>query len=443
MGKAGGYVLKLSADRYKRYKESIDYYGYFAEPVKEFKHSRNFPLVCFILSPNGKITYLAKGRRGVVAGIDFRRLNIEEPTKLSTPLSVSKIIGRVSSRVRKRAAESLRHGGLFTPKSFESVVDVICSLSPESKSILYLFSRSRAEKIKKLTSRTRQVLGMQKETVATAIKISGLSPKLIQEWEPLDTDDQISFLEGLPKARLREDAMVYNDLINIPGYNLLKTMPHNSAVFEGDGIRLTVVLANRQPLEQLLGTDLIYYNETYKSFIMVQYKAMEKEGNDVGFRLPNSQLAEELSRMELVLKELQKCKPNDCCDGYRLNENPFFLKLCSRTVFEPDNVNLFPGMYIPFDYWRLLENDSAIVGPRGGRKVGYDSAGRYFRKTEFLSIVSNAWVGTTIMQSRVLELAIRQTIESGKAITFAIKKDDSNSNNDQINQLGLIGPAEP
>lgn len=50
-----------------------------------------------------------------------------------------------------------------------------------------------------------------------------------------------------------------------------------------------------------------------------------------------------------LLRALRACPPNDSCDGFRLMENPFLLKLCPRIVFHPDNVGLVPGLYLPLD----------------------------------------------------------------------------------------------
>ncbi len=201
-------------------------------------------------------------------------------------------------------------------------------------------------------------------------------------------------------------------------------LPYAAAIFEGEKKRLTVILANRQPLEKQLGTDLIYYNDTYKSFVMVQYKAMEQEKREAVFRIPNAQLTEEIRRMDDILAELRKCTPDNDRDGFRLNENPFFLKFCPRIVFSPDDSGLVPGMYLPLDYWRQTETNPALFGPLGGRKLTYQNVGRYFDNTSFINLVANAWIGTTLAQSAVLEKAIRQTLTSGKAVTVAVKTDD-------------------
>ena len=51
--------------------------------------------------------------------------------------------------------------------------------------------------------------------------------------------------------------------------------------------------------------DRIYRNETYGSFVIVRYKAMEDESGTPRFRSPDKQLATELERMEKLWAELQ------------------------------------------------------------------------------------------------------------------------------------------
>ena len=287
--------------------------------------------------------------------------------------------------------------------------------------------------MQRLSARAKDNLAQQKEAVLTALSIAGLSRASVQEWSPPE-GSPVSFLDGLPSARLREDPMVVHDLRHLPGFDIIKTYPYSAAVFESEATseRLTVILANRLPLEEQTGTDLIYFNETFQSFVMVQYKAMEREEGPNGapqaiFRLPNAQLAEEITRMDTLLAAIQACPANTSHDGFRLTENPFFLKLCPRLVFNPDDIGLVPGMYLPLDYWKLLVQSPDIPGPRGGLRVTFENARRHFDNSAFTTIVSKAWVGTRPSQSDVLREAIRQTIETGKAIAIAVKPKKTDS----------------
>jgi hypothetical protein len=156
---------------------------------------------------------------------------------------------------------------------------------------------------------------------------------------------------------------------------------------------------------------------------MVQYKAMEKEGDEIVYRFPNKQLTLEIDRMDSILNELKKCKINSDADSFRLSENPFFLKICPRVVFNPDNISLIKGMYLPLEYWKLISNHPSLVGPKGGHFISYRNVRRYFDNTEFVSIVAGGWVGTNINQSSVIEIAIRETLESGKAAIIAVNEE--------------------
>lgn len=440
MAKASGFAVSLSKDRMDTFLECVAEERAFAEPVADFQHSRTAPLVCFVVNA-GKLTHIGLGRRGARAGTGLSRLNIDEVEELAEPLSVRKLLNRLPKRNAASVRKRFQSGGLLTEKGFTAVVETIRQIAPQASTLLERFSQTRTERIRRLSERARDNLAQQKEALLTALSIAGLSRDPVQEWTPSD-ETPVSFLDGLPSVRLREDPMVVNDLQNLPGFEVIKTYPYGAAVFESEATseRLTVILANRLPLEEQTGTDLIYFNETYQSFVMVQYKAMEREDRRVGpaeavYRLPNAQLKEEIDRMDTVLRALKACAPNTGIGGFRLTENPFFLKLCSRLVFNPDDVGLVPGMYLPLDYWKLLERDPGIQGPKGGLRITYDNAQRHFDNTAFTTVVSKAWVGTTPSQSQVLQDVIRATLETGKAVAIAVKPKKSTEPRDDDQEV--------
>lgn len=353
----------------------------------------------------------------------MRRLNLDEMYAPKAVLTKDQIVEHLPPQVRASAISRLREGGRLGPKSFDAVVEIVRRLAPDTESVLARFGRQRAAQLRLLSDRQKRSLADQQHAVITALSMADLPRESLQDWSLGHSAQPQSFLDGLFEVRLREDPMVQNDLLHLLGHDLIKTTPFTSAVFEGKRVRLTILVTNRQPLEEQLGTDLIYFNETFASFIMVQYKAMEKEGPRSVFRLPNSQLASELTRMERTLTQLRACERDESRDGFRLHDNPFYLKLCPRVVFEPDDVRMIPGMYIPLDYWHRLVKHEVTVGVLGGRKVTFDNVGRYLRNSQFVTLVGEAWVGTTTTQSDALRVAIRSTLESGKAVALAIKSE--------------------
>ena len=213
--------------------------------------------------------------------------------------------------------------------------------------------------------------------------------------------------------------MLLKDFSTLPGFDAVdETTHYGSRVFEDPddpSIRLTVVMANRLPLEQQTGADLIYFNEAYRCFVMVQYKAMEQGAKEPEFRWKDGdQFMKEIQRMEKFLSNLLRISSGNSPDSYRFSENPFFLKFCSRTQFNPDDSGLFQGIYLPFDLWRRLEGSGQLQGKKGGNVLTFGNVGRRINNTEFVGLVRGSWVGTSIEQSKVLCDLVREVVSSGR-----------------------------
>lgn len=427
MSHVAGYFVLLTKGRYFSLETRFD--EKFSEPVPEFSHSRYIPLICFIIDEEGIITHIGSGRRGVTAGTDLRKLNINDITKLNTVLSAKVIANYTSTRSRNYLLKKIETGGLISPKTFAEFVGILLKRAEEVVPILNTYSKDRNLRINMLSKSIKRSLAEQKEAVLTAINIAGIDKSHVQGWDYSEAKGPVSFLDGLEKVTLREDSMIINDLVNFPGFDLIKTTTYSASIFQNDKSRLTVILANRLPLEELLGTDLIYYNEDFGCFIMVQYKVMEKENDQFLFRVPNTQLTEDINRMESIVDSLNSIGTNDNINDFRFNHNPFFIKICPKIEFEPDNTGLSAGMYIPLVYLKLLQEHESIKGERGGRAISYKNIGRYFDNTSFKAIIEGGWIGTNTKQSKILEKIILNTLENGRTAVLSIKKNILEENN--------------
>jgi hypothetical protein len=428
---AAAYVLKVPEGRRKILLDDHWSGGRFyseepvvGEPVAQFDHSRRAPLIVFASFEDDAITHIADGRKGASAGTGLVRLNMRDIHPLARPIFFSELGSRAPARLRVHINRVLSSGGILPPKSLGAFIDIVLELQPELAAGLARFSQHRKSGISQLTDDARTNLGLQKETLPTALQIAGMGNEEVLTWTP-PTGEQRSFLEGLPQAHVREDAALISDLNSVPGFDAIKNYPFAAKVFQSatnPSVRLKVIMANNLKLEMQTGADLIYYNETFRSFVLVQYKSMNKGSDGPEFRWrPDDKLAEEIGRMDEVLNDLVKLPHDKTPVSFRLNANPFFLKICSRTIFNPDDKGLFPGMYLPLELWRCLSTDPATEGPRGGRVLTYDNVGRRLTNTDFVTLVANAWVGTTVPQSELLARVIEAVIESGKTVTLAVK----------------------
>lgn len=430
--KAGGYILRVPDHRRKLLLEEAEHGESFyrstpfaSEPVPVFGHSRRAPLAVFASFEDGLITHIADGRKGQSAGTGLVRLNLEDLQPLMRPVLFEDVLSGTDRRVRDHLKRRLDEGGLLPPKSLRAFVDRITELDPTIGPRLARFLARRAQALRDLQPRARENLAYQKEALGLALEITDLPRDDLLSWQPSDSGQQ-SFLDGLPGAQVREDTMLLADFSVVPGFQPIREVTHyGSKVFSSEqdpSVRLTVIMANRQPLEQQTGADLIYFNETYRSFVMVQYKAMEKRDEETEFRWQaKDQFCVEIARMDALLQKLRKEPSGNHPDGFRFTDNPFFLKFCPRVVFNPDDRGLFKGIYLPLDLWKRADATGRFTGKRGGKVLTYENVGRRINNSEFVTLVRGSWVGTSIEQSAVLGKLIRTVLETGKTATIAIR----------------------
>ena len=430
---AGGYVLKVPRGRRGVLLEAkAEDESHFrttpliAEPVPNFRHSRRAPLVVFASFQNEKITHVAEGKRGVSAGTGLMRLNMTDLKALNRAITFDQLRRGIPRRLHASLDRILRDGGILPPKTFSAFLEQVMELDLSLRTRLARYSRHRREVLTRIAPRAQRNLAIQKETVGIALEIAGISRDKLLDWQP-DPGGHGSFLDGLRGTVVREDTMLLADFATMPGFEAVGDVTHyGTNVFESNGvrgnIRLTIIMANRLPLEQQTGADLIYFNETYKSFVMVQYKAMENRDGRTEFRWQSDdQFMQEIARMDNMLGELSGVSSSNAPDGYRLSDNPFFFKFCPRVNFNPDDKGLFKGIYLPLDLWKRAVATGKLRGPMGGNVLTFENVGRHINNQDFVILVANSWVGTTIEQSTLLQKLIREVLESGKTVTFAIK----------------------
>lgn len=391
----------------------------FTQPVPDFSSPKHVPLVVLLCATPATVSHLGVGFRGYSAGTDLAQLRVSKVFKLPRGIRLTSIIDATIKTFRRRASEAINSASLIPSKSSAAVLDALLSLSPSAKDFIDSAVSRREQVSRADASSVQLVLQEHHDGVLTALAFAGIDRAFIKGAVDEASAGSGWFLESINAASVREDPMIIHDAGSVPGMTLENANVFGKR-FSGGNVDLTVLLINRQPLEELTGADHIYYNETFKTFILVQYKALEKEGPSHVFRLPNENLEKEIKRMNSMLVELAKLvdeipEPK----GFRIGSNPFFLKFCPRTVKAATATDLFNGFYIPLGYFEVLAASKELEGPRGGKLLSYENVHRWLTNTDFIPLVRNGWVGTTPAQSDVLREVVEQTLAAGRAVTFA------------------------
>lgn len=251
---------------------------------------------------------------------------------------------------------------------------------------------------------------LQSDAIKTALKIFDLpidaKARIIELAQDKDT--------ALQQIKIIEDGVIEHDARSIPGLQLESSDVTGRAVFSSRSERLEVITANKRPLEEVFGVDLIYFNQVKRSVVMVQYKMLDREGKTTPkwvYR-PDAQLEAEIKRMHQFALD-NPVAPN----SYRLNSGVFYLKFIKRDLKEGTR-----GIVLPLEHFEQYRSLPKAKGRNGGIRVEYEALeGQYLRQTAFIELVRSGYVGTYPESSENLMAFIEFVLQSGKSVVTAIQ----------------------
>ena len=226
------------------------------------------------------------------------------------------------------------------------------------------------------------------------------------------------FLSGISNRYIQEETAIQHDLCNWKG--IVTENISGVSHFKKGNRTLDVIYANRNSIEKTTGVDLIYYNQRFNSFILVQYKLMRSKGGTPRYR-PDKQLREELSRMDYFYNEYNTSKPISSNLEFRINNDGFMLKLVPNKGLKPASHELIKGMYITREYMHFLLSANGPKGKRNGSIIQFDNAPRYFTNSEFVNFTSKGWIGTNGISSISIHHIIHSYMHTGNAILIAVE----------------------
>jgi len=268
----------------------------------------------------------------------------------------------------------------------------------------------------------------ERDAVASALQAWGgdaFRKRVLRNAVPRRASPVAPFLSQLEGVRLREDPQIAIDHINFPGMEIARRDIVGSVVLGGrerDGY-LTILNCNRQPLEETLGIDLIYYSHRFESFVLVQYKRMRERKNGTPLYRPGSDPNHdrEIKRMraaERAMRDLPRTSDTGT-NAYRLSCRPFYMKLCEPKIKSTLDAGMVPGMYIPLGLWRRQLRSPETRGPRGGVVMNWDTCTRRFSNSEFTRLLSRGWIGSRPGRSAYLSSVIENVLGSGRMLVLA------------------------
>jgi hypothetical protein len=349
--------------------------------------------------------YLAVATRKTVVSSFDSRLTIK---KLRTLVfdSIQAIESLLPDQHMKRRfnARIPSEGGItsLSPVLSSHIVEAL-AVAPENHAAL--------ETAFTLLPRLRRVTDInwaQEDAIQSALSAFGIHGSAIPTYVALRSGATSGL--GLVGSYLYEDNVVHTDASRLPGFSLISADVTGRAVFEKRDERLVIYTANRLPLEQMLGVDLIYINETRGNIVMLQYKMLEEEADsrDWSFR-PDQQLYNEISRMRLPAFA-------GPLDDYRLNRNPFFFKFVKRKIIDDSHQSFL----LSLEHLNQILASPVTRGPRGGVRLNYNAlGGAYLRGADMFGLIRSGYIGTHKAETGALAAIIQGVANGDRGIVLA------------------------
>ena len=335
------------------------------------------------------------------------------------PASFDTLVAGVDAPSLRASVNQLHQdGGVFARVSLKLGEALVLRLADDSDNGPAL---SRILTYLRRPKRIDDARAMQRDALALALKMFGA-----------EAEASAVALPGAETAlgivSLREDAVIEHDARWVPGWRLSQSDLTGRARFERRGERVDIFTANKQPLEELFGVDLVYLNVRRRALVMVQYKMLEpdaklrrridagdapdeeEEGQDWIARI-DGQFVDELRRMRTFDKDLAP-------EGdYRLNSSAFFFKFVRRYA----RANA-AGIMLSLGHLDRLMEDGNLTGGRGGLRISYGSLdGHYLRSDPFVELVRAGYVGTRNATTDHLEVLIDAALRGGRAVVAGLQ----------------------
>lgn len=368
------------------------------------------PTLCLLEIQEGDATkcYLATATQKRAVSTFDSRLTIKKLRALY-PDSLQAIEALISdSRIKRLLGERLPDEGGITnlsPKLSAHLVEILAGNSENQSALDTAFS---------LLPGLRQVTNSswaQEDAIQSAMAAFGIQGNTIPDEIFLKRGASSGL--GLIGAHLYEDNVVHSDASRLPGFDAISADVTGRAVFQKLEERLVIYTANKLPLEQMLGVDLIYINETRGNIVMLQYKMLEGDKQDGDSRdwlfRPDQQLRDEMARMRLP-------DFDGSLSDYRLSRNPFFFKFVKRKVVD----NTHQSFLVSLDHLNQILAAPEAKGPKGGVRVSYAALdGTYLREADMLGLIRSGYIGTHKAETTALATFIQEAAMGNKAVVLA------------------------
>jgi hypothetical protein len=437
----GGYLILFDeAQRARFLTEVRDLRDGFSDAISAADWPVKGVEVCGLLFDNRSVSHFALATRGRKAATGKWRVHFSDVIDVAVDLAALESQLTASLRPHLVSARS-GTGSRVPPATWEALKGAIRNSNAEAGAAIDRLEQLRDRSGQLLEAAGARIVAQQRDATGVALEVFDSTGRLrtlaLKTYLPRPRQPLTSFLDGVEAVRALEGHLIARDAAQFPDAEQTELTVHG-AVFSLGGRNLEVFNVDRTELEKSLGVDLIYWNERFDAWTLVQYKAIQtSETSRDGRTLKRDEQFEiGLSRMT-SFRERVPDTDTLATDhlAYRLSADGFFFKLCSRLQVRLHTPELLPGMYLPRELIQSVCAGSAAKTLWLDR----DAPGRHLDNTAFATLVRSGWVGTRGLASEEVAALLKGALAGGRGFVIARERKRGTSGNLKAtrSELGL------
>jgi hypothetical protein len=350
------------------------------------------------------------------------KMRMHRPVLLGSPVLVQELSHLIDPAERRSTAENLKR---FKPEEWTKIIDAIKSLRPEHADDIANLVDMQKEENPWVGQGVRAVrLAEQRDAIGMVLDVGDIDRhSLFRRARAEGLSEARTALDVLDAERLHEQDVMRHDQRIFAGL-LIPEMA--SARFSENGREVRVHIYDKKPLETVLGIDLLIYLEAFRSFVLVQYKTMERveraSGGTWSYRI-DKQLQKQMDAMReaddaIRILPASEMSPID----WRLRDEAFFFKFCETTKPDARSDSLTRGItmcHSHLSHFLECPEEETGVPPKS---VGYENCSRYMSNTQFVDLVRSGWIGCGPQGYTFVKNVLLASQEGGRAAMLAVVK---------------------
>lgn len=307
-----------------------------------------------------------------------------------------------------------------------NLLDAIKRLRPQIAEQFQVLLASKDED-RRLTGDSVRILRLmeQRDAIGLALEVASLDRQTILRGLKSDkVDSATSVLDLLDHEPLHEQDAIQRDT---KVFERLLTQDMRHGRFVGpSGRQVRVYVYDKKPLETVLGVDLLIYQESYKSFILIQYKVMKhgsgRNDESWSYRM-DEQIQKQIAAMDKGVAAIKR-QPATTAGimDWRLNNGAFYFKFCETTRPDARDDALIRGITLSLDHLKnfLTLRQSQPEGEKRRQFIGYGNCPRYLNNTQFIELTREGWIGCDQQGYSLITDVLKANENGGKVAMLAV-----------------------